>query len=261
MQQLQVARQFGVGRVVLANQLVGKQAIRFVVSELQRDPGFDFYCLVDSAENVASLAAAARKAGLQRPIQVLLEGGYPGGRTGVRDLAAALSVARAVKDASPVIAVRGVEGFEGLFHSPTPAETEAQVARFLGFLVDIAVVAAHESLFAPGTFDSQRRRIGVLRSGGPPLQGSWARPRVHDPDPQRLLSHARLVLYREAFAALCARSTQAASLGPGLRPALELWAYVQSRPDPEKAPLTIGKRDVSYDEPPVALHWAPPGDC
>src|SRR3954447_11620904 len=77
-QQLQVAREFGVGRVVLANQLVGRQAIRFVVSELEREPGFDFYCLVDSAENVATLAAAAREAGLQRPIQVLLEGGYPG---------------------------------------------------------------------------------------------------------------------------------------------------------------------------------------
>ena len=260
-QQLQVARQFGVGRVVLANQLVGKQAIRFVVSELQRDPEFDFYCLVDSAENVASLAAAAREAGLQRPIQVLLEGGYPGGRTGVRDLAAALSVARAVKDASPIIALRGVEGFEGLFHSPTPGETEAQVAGFLGFLVEIAVAAAHENLFAPGTL--------ILSAGGSAFYDLVVR-RFKEAGLDRefmiltrsgcYLTHDS-VLYREAFAALCARSTQAASLGPGLRPALEVWAYVQSRPEPEKALLTIGKRDVSYDEPPVALHWARPGDC
>src|SRR5277367_5125122 len=83
-QQLQVARDFGIGRIVLANQLVGRQAIRYVFDELKRDPAFDFYCLVDSSANVAQLAEAAREAAVGRPLQVLLEGGYSGGRTGVR---------------------------------------------------------------------------------------------------------------------------------------------------------------------------------
>src|SRR5438046_7326645 len=96
-QQLQVERDFGVQRIVLANQLVGRQAIRYVVSELERDPRFDFYCLVDSEANAAALAAAAREAGLDRPIQVLLEGGYAGGRTGCRDLRTALALTRSVK--------------------------------------------------------------------------------------------------------------------------------------------------------------------
>src|SRR5262249_17440516 len=147
-QQVQVARDFGVGRIVLANQLIGRQAIRYVVDELKRDPDFDFYCLVDSAANVSALAVAARNAGLSRPIQVLLEGGYPGGRSGGRDLGAALDVARAVKRAGPVLALRGVEGFEGLFHGATAAETAGQVAQFLDFLVAIAVAAAREELFA-----------------------------------------------------------------------------------------------------------------
>src|SRR6516165_4932414 len=76
---IQVARTYGVERVILANQLVGRQAIRYVMGELARDPSFDFYCLVDSVEGVAQLAAAARAAGLGRPLQLLLEGGYRGG--------------------------------------------------------------------------------------------------------------------------------------------------------------------------------------
>jgi D-serine dehydratase len=51
-----------------------------------------------------------------------------------------------------------------------------------------------------------------------------------------------------------------AALGPGLQPALEVWAYVQSRPEPGKVLLTMGKRDVSYDELPVPLSWCRPGD-
>jgi hypothetical protein len=37
-----VARAFGFWRILLANQLVGRQAIRYVLDELGRDPGFDF---------------------------------------------------------------------------------------------------------------------------------------------------------------------------------------------------------------------------
>jgi D-serine dehydratase len=48
-------------------------------------------------------------------------------------------------------------------------------------------------------------------------------------------------------------------LGPGPEPALEVWAYVQSRPEPAKALLTVGKRDISYDvRLPEALKWLRP---
>lgn len=42
--------------------------------------------------------------------------------------------------------------------------------------------------------------------------------------------------------------------------ALEVWAYVQSRPEAEKAILAMGKRDVSYDSRmPEPLYWHRPG--
>ncbi len=40
--QVQVFRQFGIGRIVLANQLVGRQNVRYVVEEINADSGFDF---------------------------------------------------------------------------------------------------------------------------------------------------------------------------------------------------------------------------
>ncbi len=61
-----------------------KQAVAYIVSELRKDPEFDFYCLVDSVPLVNSLAQALRVAGIARPLQVFLEVGCEGGRTGCR---------------------------------------------------------------------------------------------------------------------------------------------------------------------------------
>src|SRR5258708_39053658 len=113
-QQLRVCRDFGIGRIVLASQLVGRQAIAYVLDEIKRDPDFDFYCLVDSVANVEQLAAAARHAASGRPLQLLLEGGMAGGRTGCRDLAAALASPRAVQAAAPPPLLRGVPRVGGL---------------------------------------------------------------------------------------------------------------------------------------------------
>ena len=84
--QLEAARRHGVPRVFYANQLVGAADIRYVCGELQRDPGFDFYCLVDSVAGVRLLAERIAAADPGRPVNVLVEGGPPGARCGVRDL-------------------------------------------------------------------------------------------------------------------------------------------------------------------------------
>src|SRR5262249_47777596 len=95
-QQIQVCRAMGITRVVLANQLIGRQAIRYVVDELAAHEDFDFYCLADSVAGVAQLTRALAGRTLKAPLNVLLEGGVVGGRTGCRDLKTALDVARAV---------------------------------------------------------------------------------------------------------------------------------------------------------------------
>src|ERR687895_631362 len=74
-QQMLVCRRFGVQRVLMANQLVGRTALQTVMAELKADPAFEFLCLVDSQEGVRLLADAAREAALGRHLTVLLEGG------------------------------------------------------------------------------------------------------------------------------------------------------------------------------------------
>ena len=52
--QTRVAHAHGVRRVLMANQLVGRQNMAIVAS-LLRDPEFEFYCLVDSARAGGSI--------------------------------------------------------------------------------------------------------------------------------------------------------------------------------------------------------------
>jgi D-serine dehydratase len=259
--QFQVCRDHGIQRVVLANQLVGKQEIRYVLDELHRDPELDFYCLVDSVHGVRMLADAAREHPLERPVQLLLEGGYAGGRAGCRTLDEALEVARAVRDAGPALALRGVEGFEGLISADSPAEMEASVSGFLDFLVEIASACAAERLYAEGEV--------ILSAGGSAffdmVPARFAGTRLDGRVRMVVRSGCYLThdsrMYRDAFAQMRTRSPHVDALGEGLRPALEVWAHVQSRPEPELAILTLGKRDCGFDGGnPVPLAWFRPGE-
>ena len=67
-------------------------------------------------------------------------------------------------------------------------------------------------------------------------------------------------LYQAFFERLGAREAAARGLGEAPRAAFELWTYVQSRPDADKAILTMGRRDSGADiEWPTPLLWYRPG--
>ena len=48
-------------------------------------------------------------------------------------------------------------------------------------------------------------------------------------------------------------------MDPGLQPALQVWAYVQSLPEPGRAIIALGKRDAAFDAglPTPALRYRP----
>jgi D-serine dehydratase len=253
-----VCRRFGVPRVLMANQLIGRQAIRQVIAELEADPGFEFLCVVDSRAGVEALLGELRDHPLGRPFEVLLEGGAAGGRTGCRSITDALAVARAVA-AAPELALVGVEGFEDVMGGGI-ADAEPKVEAFLEFLVETARACATEDLFAPGPvilsaggskyFDQVSR---IFRGAG------LGRPVEIVLRSGCYLSHDSKI-YTEAFARLSERTPEVEQLGEGLRPALELWAAVQSTPEPGLAVLTMGKRDVSHDlDLPIPKQWYRPG--
>jgi D-serine deaminase-like pyridoxal phosphate-dependent protein len=225
--QLRVARAFGVRRVLLANQLLDAAALRWVSAELARDPEFHLLCLADSVPGAELMAAAL--GGAERPVDVLVELGAPGGRTGARDAATAEAVAGAVTKAEG-LRLAGVAGYEGAIAHGTTPDGLAAVDRYLRELralaarldlPDDAVVSAGGSAY----FDQVAEVLGdtrlVLRSGA---------YITHDDG-----------FYREV-----------SPLGRnGSRPfkaALHAWAQVTSRPEPDLALLTLGRRDVSFDQ-------------
>ena len=67
-------------------------------------------------------------------------------------------------------------------------------------------------------------------------------------------------MYARTYAAVNER--QVLDLPNGkLIPALEVWAHIQSRPEPGRAIASLGKRNISSDvEMPFPLKWARPGE-
>jgi D-serine dehydratase len=257
--QIHVARNFGYDRILLANQLVGAKAIDYVISELARDSSFEFLCLVDSATNVDAIARAAKNAKLQRPIEVLLEIGYLGGRTGCRTVDEALHLARAIRKTDGVVALRGIEGFEGLLKGDNNAATLALVRDFLDRVVALARTFDAESLYDTETV--------ILSAGGSSFydvvveklgSAGLSKPTTIVVRSGCYITHDS-VMYVNAVNALRERNPKLANAGGGLKPALEVWAYVQSRPETKKLIAGLGKRDISYDDQPVPLLWFRPG--
>lgn len=260
MNQVQVARRFGVGRIFLANELVGRAAIEYIVRELAADPTFDFYALVDSVAGVELLAEGVRRFGSTRPLQLLVEVGVLGKRCGCRDLETSLQVAEAVQRHTPHLALVGIEGFEGVISSPDPAEAAQKVRDYMRLITAVAARCDERSLFAPGR---------ILLTAGGSSYFDLVVDELSNSGLQRpvdvvirsgcYLSHDSLICERY-FRDIVARNKIAQQLGAGPRAAIEIWSYVQSRPEATRAVLSMGKRDCSFDiEMPCATHWYRPG--
>jgi D-serine dehydratase len=251
MQQLAVARQFGVKRVVLANQPVGRQEIAACFEAL-REPGFELYCLADSLPGVALLAAAAKAHGGTNPLRILVEIGFMGGRTGARTRDEALAVARAVA-AAPGLQLAGFECFEGLISDTAGAD------RLLGEVVAVAVAAEGEGLLGPEPMLLSAGGTSLFDRAGEAFNAAaFSRPVLKLLRSGCYLTHDSTT-YVAAFQRI--RLETSLTLPPGgLEPALEVWAYVQSRPERGRSLLTVGKRDISFDSGmPVPLRWYRPG--
>jgi D-serine dehydratase len=255
-QQARIAYRYGVKRILLANEPALPGAIGWIQATLDADPEFDFTCLVDSLEGVARTEAAAQG---RRPIPVLVELGIPGGRTGARGIPAALAVARAVK-ASPRLQLRGVECYEGIIGSQDPAVDRARIREWLEQLGALALGCDAEGLFETGR--------ALLSAGGSAYFDlvvlALAGLKLSVPSQVILRSGCYFSHdtghYQHLLALLEERLPEDLRMERRLRPALEIWGQVLSRPEPGLAFLGLGKRDVSYDMGlPTPALWARPG--
>ncbi|MGD9701340.1 MAG: hypothetical protein AB7Q42_14740 [Acidimicrobiia bacterium] len=238
-QQLQVYRRFGVPRVVLANQVVGRAELTWLAQQ-HAAGAFELWTLVDSAEAVERVAVV----GERRPFPVLLELGLPGGRTGARDDRAVDGILAAIDRTNGRVRLAGVEAFEGLIPQKRPAPPDPRVRQ----LVD-RVAATATRLAAAGTLPDDF----ILSAGGSvafDLVAELLAPVA--PAPARLVLRSGCYLthdhgmYAGGSPLVHGASSWAERVGV-LRPALELWAHVQSQPEPGLALLTFGKRDAPFD--------------
>lgn len=245
--QLRAFHAFGLQRFVVANQIVDTASLRWLADALERDGALEVVCLVDSSAGLSLLEhglAAARGR-----VRVLVELGYPGGRTGCRSVDAALELAREVR-ASGTVVLAGVEAFEGVIQGAAHGATDVVDA----LLDDLTTLTGR-------VLDELPDGEVIVSAGGSAFFDRVVE-RVRPLDPR-----VRLVLrsgcYVSHDAGLYERSSPLGSRAPvgvaRLENALEVWGAVLSRPEPSLALVGLGKRDVSYDvDLPVPLAIAGP---
>jgi D-serine dehydratase len=248
--QTRVAYQHGVRRVLMANQLVGKQNMA-IIGGLLEDAQFEYFCLVDSAEQVESLATFF--GGRGQRLNVLVELGVEDGRTGVRNRQQLQAVITALSHCRERIALCGVEVYEGLL------KDESSIRIFLQNAVEVTRELARESHFD---------RTPIILSGAGSawydvVADVFSKAEIGPPfdvilRPGCYLTHD-VGIYRTAQQQIKSRNPVARSMESNLVPALQLWAYVQSVPEKEKAIIALGKRDAAFDAglPVPALHYRP----
>lgn len=241
--QVRVFRAFGVGRVLLANELVEEEALAWLVDEQERDAEFELLSYVDSPASVERVAGLLDELGPSRPLDVLVEVGVEGRRTGCRDDTAILATVAAVR-ASPHHRLVGVAGFEGVLGAePTPAVI-AGVEEFLA-----RMRATAEGLASAGLIDRERP---VLSAGGSAffdkvvdaLGGAFPDGR----EPEVILRSGGYATHDEGLYRDVSPFTRRASLGiDPLQAAIEVWTSVLSRPEAERAIVDAGRRDLPFD--------------
>ena len=245
-------RSVRIPRILYANQLVDPVAINFVLDELARDEGFQFVCLVDSVATIDILTDALSVRRPARPLDVLIELGIPGGRTGVRRVEDATILARHLQTSAPFLRLLGLEAFEGIVGQPSPDAILA-VDKLLHNVVETFTLLRSEGLFSLPQ--------PIISVGGSAFFGMVAeRLRSSAPTAEIILRSGCYItndhgMYEQAQRAEAERGQLA--LSAPFQPALEVWAYVQSRPEPGLAVLTLGKRDISHDiEMPIPIKWS-----
>jgi D-serine deaminase-like pyridoxal phosphate-dependent protein len=235
--QARVCRAFGVQRLLLANEVADPAGVGWLAAELSDHPDFELLCYVDSVKSVALLDLCLRSAGFAGQLGVLVELGFAGGRTGCRTDEEARRVAAAATSTQTLQLV-GVAGYEGGLAHGRSADAVDAVSSFCRRLADFAAEvagtspdrlvvtaggSAYPDLVAAGLADVTAWGTVILRSG------CYV---THDDG-----EYARV----SPFTATAAGPIE-------LRSAIELWAPVLSRPEPELALLGAGRRDVGFDQ-------------
>jgi len=275
-QQAWIALDAGVERVLMANQIASAGEARRWLSMMERYPAASMLSLVDSQAQLAMLCEVVRERmdahGTTSPaFDVLVELGRAGGRTGCRSVDDALALALEVRR-RPEFRLCGVEAYEGLAATGHSEQDQAMVNGWMQSLAElISAIEEHQAWEADeiivsaggsSVFDlvasaltETRKRLKLSRSMRIVLRsGCYI---THDDGTYRRLQLAMEArglsrTIREGLALSCCelpghRGWLKGAKRSGLMPAMEVWACVQSRPEPGLVLVTMGRRDAGFD--------------
>ena len=253
--QLQLALAAGAQRCIIANQVLADADLDGLDALLTQHAAARVWFLVDSLAQLAMIEDWQRRRGSARRFDVLLELGTPGFRTGCRTHEEAMALARA-QAASPAVRLGGVECYEGgLATCDSAHDSEAVSAlvrrvRSVVQAIDAEGLWGDEQLLITAGGSAIFDLVIPLLTGYPlsrPVQGVLRSGCYVTHDHGRYANFLQLVEQREG-------------LQGSLQAAIEIWAMVQSVPEPGLALLSAGRRDVSFDQRmPMPVRWAARG--
>ncbi|BAS12407.1 D-Serine ammonia-lyase [Arthrobacter sp. Hiyo8] len=170
------AIEWGATRILIANEVLFRGHLEELRARLTASPELEIYCLADSTAGVQAMAEVFEHS--PRPLNVLIDVGTAGGRTGIRSEAEAGPLAAEVRAAQGLL-LAGVSAYEGVApNTRTDAnlagiDSHCRLARDIfdelhaTFEVDLPVFSNGGSAFQDraAAFLPHSTSVNVLRSG------------------------------------------------------------------------------------------------
>ena len=259
--QLRIGVEAGVRRCLIANQVFDGGDLAAIAALQREHADLRVLFLLDSPAQLELIEAApaqreaaetAETMRVERPFEVLLEIGVPGGRGGCRSFDDALALARRAR-ASAALRLAGIECYEGLGVTGDSAADRANADALMRRVTEVALQCDREGLFEASEVIVSAGGSAIFDLVVPALKPALSRPVIG------LLRSGCYVTHDHGFyRRLVALANLRLGCDQGLQAELEVWALVQSLPEPGLAILGVGRRDLSYDiELPIPIAHAP----
>ena len=252
--QLRAGVAAGATRCIIANQVFRAIDLQGIDDLKRAHSGLSVAFLVDSLEQLALIEAWNAKSKGAQLQDVLLEIGVDGGRTGCRNHEQALALAQRMR-ASTATRLVGIECYEGLGATGQTGPDTAYAQALMKRVRDIALACDEQQLFEAD--------VVLLTAGGSAifdLVADHLKLKLSRPVQGLLRSGCYVTHGLGTYQRHMRSVAQRMGCGHGLHAAMEVWAAVQSCPEPGLAILSVGKRDISYDlEMPIPAGYRPNG--
>src|SRR4030095_2255555 len=126
-QQAEVAAVFGCRNRLLATQVTGRAQVRGIVELSHAQDALEIYVLVDTIAGLKALSDDVAAAKTEHPVNVLLEFGFKGGRTGCRTIEEVSQLLDALPSHQGRVRLAGMAGHQGKIATPSGGEDGPRV--------------------------------------------------------------------------------------------------------------------------------------